>query len=269
MSGDRFRYRDLPEWGSYEFNGKPNQVKITCGLLGYKGMYEGPEVHYIDSCALADPLLARLPAKYNKKWRVGHYIRHIPQNYQSSIRRNRNLLEDKELGLFLEKMNLISRGDVFSVERFKAILAMNLGQYNHWIDYGKYRNAPKYFVADINEVGKVKRAGTAWNHIDNILLEPEKPLTIDVGNNSLKGDIVELSVDHNDSYSISFMDDDKTLWNQTVYASKKRPGLANYSVPLPKSLDLSLVDAIVVSPIKGDGMYSLGHLIIKESQSKR
>ncbi len=44
------------------------KVDIICGELGFNSILHGPGMHYIDSCALADPLLARLPAKFDPNW---------------------------------------------------------------------------------------------------------------------------------------------------------------------------------------------------------
>jgi hypothetical protein len=53
------------------------RVVNICGLMGQSGLELGPYVHLLDECALADPLLARLPAVFNDTWRVGHYRRMI------------------------------------------------------------------------------------------------------------------------------------------------------------------------------------------------
>ncbi len=82
------RYRrnlDLPtnrfayEGKRYRLEGKP--VVRTHGSVGFRGYFAGPKAYIIDYYALADPLLARLPACYSPNWRIGHFTRTIPPGY--------------------------------------------------------------------------------------------------------------------------------------------------------------------------------------------
>lgn len=50
------------------------------GLLGYFG---GPGLHVIDTFALTEPYLSRLPASY--PWRIGHFHREPPPGYVETI----------------------------------------------------------------------------------------------------------------------------------------------------------------------------------------
>ncbi|HPD19247.1 MAG TPA: hypothetical protein PLF61_06255, partial [Candidatus Goldiibacteriota bacterium] len=103
------------------------------GVLGY---YAGPSVYILDKMALADPLLSRLPAyKYS---RIGHFKRIIPDGYLQTLYQNKNLIADKNLAEFYNKLNLIVRGPVFSKQRFIEIIKMNLGFYDHLLK--KYSN---------------------------------------------------------------------------------------------------------------------------------
>ena len=61
-----------PEWPTGATQPMPTSVEIICGRLGEKGL-QGPLTHLLDDCALADPLLARLPAEYGPEWRIGHF----------------------------------------------------------------------------------------------------------------------------------------------------------------------------------------------------
>ena len=48
------------------------RVVVTWSNIGMSGFYAGPEVHIIDMVALAEPLLARLPAKEDPHTGAGH-----------------------------------------------------------------------------------------------------------------------------------------------------------------------------------------------------
>jgi arabinofuranosyltransferase len=106
--------------------------------LGTNSLGNPPEVHYIDPCALTDPLLARLPAKYEPGWRIGHFERQIPAGYEDSIREDKNLLKDPLTKDYWEVIRNATRGPLFSIERFKAIARLNLGLLRK-PDYDMYR----------------------------------------------------------------------------------------------------------------------------------
>lgn len=96
------------------------------GILGYNS---GPSVYIFDKMALADPLLARLPAyKYS---RIGHFKRIIPDGYLQTLYHGENFIVDKNLAEFYNKLTLIVRGPVFSKQRFIEIIKINLNLYHH------------------------------------------------------------------------------------------------------------------------------------------
>jgi arabinofuranosyltransferase len=112
-----------PDWSPR----KIGHSLILCGDLGFTGLSESPERHLIDSCALADPLLARLPAAFNPNWRIGHFFRQIPLGYQASIDEQNNQLRDPSTRAYYDVIRSITRGELISTSRFKNIIKMNLG----------------------------------------------------------------------------------------------------------------------------------------------
>ena len=48
------------------------------GAIGMRGYMAGPDRIIIDINALSDPLLARLPLRDLRRWRIGHFVREIP-----------------------------------------------------------------------------------------------------------------------------------------------------------------------------------------------
>jgi len=113
---------------------------LVYGMMGFQGYFCGPKVFLIDQLALSDPLLARLPAIKAQTFRTGHHERHIPEGYLETALTGRNVLKDPNLALFYDKIRLITRGPLFTRERWKAILDMNLGRYDHLIDWEYYKN---------------------------------------------------------------------------------------------------------------------------------
>jgi len=88
------------------------------GLFGY---YAGPRIYVIDRNALTDPFLARLPPQAG--WRVGHYSRAVPPDYEESRRAGRNLMADPGLRQLYARVELVTQGKIWSGERLRVILA--------------------------------------------------------------------------------------------------------------------------------------------------
>jgi len=102
-------------------NQRKTGISIAIGMFGF---YAGPQVYIIDQASLADAFTARLPAA--KRWRIGHFAREWPEGYEETLRQGINLIEDNNLSAFYEKINLITKGRIFSCNRMKAILEINL-----------------------------------------------------------------------------------------------------------------------------------------------
>jgi arabinofuranosyltransferase len=99
---------------------------IVSGQVGYFGYYAGPGVHVVDEFGLGDPLLARLPAKPG--WRIGHYLREVPEGYVESIEKDRNVIRDPAIARLYEQVRAVTRGPLWSRQRWRAILALNFNR---------------------------------------------------------------------------------------------------------------------------------------------
>jgi arabinofuranosyltransferase len=95
-------------------------VRAQIGLFGY---FAGPEVHVVDTLALADPLLARLPAE--PKWRIGHFERRVPEGYIETLRSGRNQIEDVEVAITYELLKLVTQERLGARRRWRAIANLN------------------------------------------------------------------------------------------------------------------------------------------------
>lgn len=96
------------------------------GQVGTAGFYTGPDRYIIDTYALCDPLLARLPAAPG--WRIGHFTRELPAGYWESIDAGANLVEDPQVHALYDVVRAVTRGPIWSVARWNAIIALNLGR---------------------------------------------------------------------------------------------------------------------------------------------
>jgi arabinofuranosyltransferase len=93
------------------------------GAVGMVGYYTGPDRQIVDTFALCDPLLARLPAKV--PWRIGHFERELPEGYLESVAGDRNVIRDPAIASLYETIRVVTRGPLWSVRRWKAILSLN------------------------------------------------------------------------------------------------------------------------------------------------
>lgn len=261
VTGDRLRYRDLPDWSDFR-PGEQMEVKVTCGNLGFYSIHSGPQVHYVDTCALAEPLLARLPAKYNSHWRVGHYDRHLPRNYEESLRTGRNTLEDAALNDYLDKLQILTRAPVLDWERIKTIAAFNLGHYDHLINTAYYRQGISTSV-NLADLAEPKAQGSTWDALGNLLLEQGRPLVVQVVPGEVSGRELELSLDHSDTYVVRVLFNGDGSWSHKIPPQNDLGGMRIERLPLPIWLDVGSIHRLEIEAMEGDGFYSVGHLIFR------
>jgi arabinofuranosyltransferase len=104
------------------------KVLVVLNRVGFLGYTAGPSVHIVDLPALSEPLLARLPAEPN--WRIGHFHRQIPAGYLATLASGKNVIHNRALGLYYEKLHEIIAGPLFDGQRLVEILKFNAGAYN-------------------------------------------------------------------------------------------------------------------------------------------
>jgi len=126
--------RDVP-WPNHPWTvaglqaGLSHQRVVMEINVGYFGFAAGPNVHIVDSLALADPLLARLPAQPG--WRIGHFARSIPAGYVETLEGGRNVIQNRNLALYYSKLQYVIRGPLFDFQRLIEIVKLNTGAYNY------------------------------------------------------------------------------------------------------------------------------------------
>ncbi len=158
------------------------------GMVGFAGFFAGPETYVADYHGLGDPLLSRLPMAKSDPlytdfctrlnghacatpWRVGHYLRNVPAGYLDSLLANSDQIADPGLHKFYEAIRLITRGPIWSSQRWADIAKMNFGSYDALIgpmepvDYQPTRFAETYERhPDVRSVSLL--GGAARNYIE-------------------------------------------------------------------------------------------------------
>lgn len=109
-------------------------------IIGNFGFHCRPDVHLIDDMALADPLLARLPAREKEDWRIGHFHRLVPIGYHDTLATGEDRFEDRDLAEYWRRLCVVTRGPVLSGERFAEIVRFARGGNDHLIDAESYRD---------------------------------------------------------------------------------------------------------------------------------
>ena len=112
---------------------------IAYPWIGGPGRTWGASAYILDSVAIGDPLLARLPARLDLEWKVGHWKRLIPDGMVESVLTGEDRFADRQLGEYAAHLRLITSGPVFSAERFRSIWRMNTGQLDHLVERARYQ----------------------------------------------------------------------------------------------------------------------------------
>jgi len=120
-----------------EFSQRPQRVKIM-NEVGFFGYFAGPDKTVIDYWALSDPLLARLPFRPENGWRIGHYPRRIPKGYRETLASGQDRFADRRIADYYRAIAHVTRGDLFTLERWREIWRLNTGHYD------AIRNRPDY-----------------------------------------------------------------------------------------------------------------------------
>jgi arabinofuranosyltransferase len=131
VGGDNlFVFKFLRARKALRYKGDVLEAKwVAAGIIMFHladGFYLG------DTIGLGDPLLSRLPARWEKNWRIGHLYRDIPEGYQESIRAGENKIKDPALAKYLGLLWDITRSEkLFTWDRLQKIINFNLGRYEH------------------------------------------------------------------------------------------------------------------------------------------
>jgi arabinofuranosyltransferase len=251
-----------PDWPRANAQSRPYQVMPTCGLMGTAGLELGPYVHLLDECALADPLLAHLPAVYSAGWRTGHYRRLIPAGYKETLETGPNVIKDRGLHDFYEHLSTLTRSErIWSWVRLKEIAAVDAGRYDRLIDRTYYRFGGS--IATPNQLANRRPDGTPGDDPLNHMLTT--PLAVVYGGVT-HARRIDVSLDSDDTYLLAFFKEGRlqsTMELGPIPEYRRTRGLMRYALEIPEHAASGGFDVILVTPSAGDGHYAVGHLIVE------
>jgi hypothetical protein len=220
------------------------------GLAGY---FAGPKVHFVDMFALCDPLLARLPSRQGV--RIGHFERMLPEGYLKTLRTGRDHFKDRALAELYAQVAMIARGPLFTVERWRAILDMHLGENDHLIDRGFY--ARGYVLK--THLRDLEKIGNRVLPFERTLISPESGLRVAV-DGVAHAKWLDASLDPYREYVFTFISGGKDVgyWKMTTTHKK---GAIPYRapIPVPEAAWGSGYDELLIE-VKGWRAGAVGHL---------
>lgn len=126
-------YKSYGQWAEGEAYRKRNERVVVRPNVGFSGFAAGPNVHIIDELALTDALLARIPFSDVRSFRIGHFARRPPAGYVETLRDGRNQIADPCLHQYYDVLSKVIRGPLFTMDRWRAIVALNTGQYDDYV----------------------------------------------------------------------------------------------------------------------------------------
>lgn len=231
---------------------------VLMSFNGFYGFAAGPGVHIVDQHGLSEPLLARIPPPYRPDWRIGHVWRELPEGYWETLRTGLDQMADADLARYRAELLRITRGRIWSTERWGAIFGMALGRYEHLIDVQRYRfppapSVPQASLAEPRAPGsRTGASGTTlveWPGLDVVLPQPSHAGRIEVG------------VDGNDAWALVYFRGAQDL---AISKLPRRPGSAPGLEPIvadvPRSAAEAGFDRVRVIPYGGDGRSAIGQL---------
>ncbi len=110
---------------------KTQNFTVMCCAIGMLGYYSGINVTIIDVFGITDSFIAHCPVDKNNIYRPGHVPPKVPQEYYDlRITGNKSIVwEDEELYQMYKEIDIITTGEILSLNRFITI-------FNFWLKHG-------------------------------------------------------------------------------------------------------------------------------------
>ncbi|MCE5229854.1 hypothetical protein LLG95_09690 [bacterium] len=235
----------------------PREV-IPYKAIGIAGFNAGASVYILDKYALADPLLARLPARRTIFWRVGHFERRIPDGYVETLRSGKNRIADRDLAEYYDHLCRLTRGPLLSAGRLGEIARFNFGFYNDLINREFY-GSPYTFMVDV-PVKQTPLPVIAWNSRGNQMIPPRDGIFIRLEKPAFASQ-AQLALDGNHQFGVEVFSGNAAVARVMIPAAPAR-GFAARTIDLPREAWAGGIDAVRVRPISGEGDAIFGGMAV-------
>ena len=232
--------------------------------IGMKGYLAGPKTHILDYLALADPLLARLPAiRLNgaQNFRIAHFYRFIPDGYIDSLMTGENHLKENNLSIYYDKLRIIIRGRLWSMERWKEIVKMNLGYYDSLI-HQDYYQSPPIIKRKWNEVFESENLDRVWFDRENTLFS-NNGLSVNF-EKIIHSPGLSIRLDQYGNYEIDLLRGKEKIYSSMVGENwKEALVLKKYELFLPETVWKEGYSELIIKPIRFSNRHSFGGVVFK------
>ncbi|MBK8097995.1 MAG: hypothetical protein IPK26_12860 [Planctomycetes bacterium] len=152
------------------------------GQVGRYGYDAGELVHIVDSWLL-DPLLMRLPLGNPEVWRIGHFVRRIPEGYLETLAFGGNRIHHPGLARYYDTLRLAIRGPLTDGNRLAAVGRLLTGADADGLRAfvaEQYRTPPRLRIP-LAELANPPPVGTFWFDDPRIRLIYHGGVQIDCG----------------------------------------------------------------------------------------
>jgi arabinofuranosyltransferase len=99
---------------------------LVFNLVGMASYANREERHIVERFALTEPLLARIRVKPEPTWRIGHFLRPLPDGYLETLRSGKNVIAPQCLHNLFDRLALVTHGPLWRTDRLAAILSLNI-----------------------------------------------------------------------------------------------------------------------------------------------
>ena len=226
--------------------------------IGFKGLLTGPSVHIVDVCALADPLLARLPTY--PPWRVGHYERVVPFGYLETLETGEDHFVDRDLAALYERIEIVTRGPLFSRRRWTEIWRLNTRAYDHLVDKERYKK-PRQIELAIADLPERVTLPMRWDAPGSVLL-PVHGARIKLEQPSHAARL-EVALACGAHYRVALRLDKKVVATREVNARCIPRMMSVRVVKIEEEEAAQGYDEIVIDPIDNNGQASLAAISLE------
>jgi len=224
------------------------QIADVVTTSGRRGFYAGPDVYIIDKMALSDPLLARIPARYDYKWVTGHYRREIPSGYVETIETNINQLQDQALAEYYDRLVHITRGNLWDTGRINTIWQMNRGYYDHFIRHDRYRY-PREQRIPFSDMVERPSQDAHWL-TEGIIVVSNSSLLLTLENGISHATHLEINVASHNQYRIIYRYEEQEIASQQIKATHFPPaGLYRHVLNIPIEASSNGFNSIRIVPL--------------------
>jgi len=172
-----------------------------------------------------------------------------------SLRYKTNAIKDSNLHKYYDKLKILTRGELFSLNRIYEIIKFTLGRYDHFLE--AYDDTPVDII-DIDEYNK-KYASDTTSSAKRYFTIPKAGIQLAFGEIKLTSQL-EIELDSDDDYILVFLNTHVEVYDKIVPATKDSTGIIQHLIDIPATVLIEGYDGLRIYPYNGDDIFRLGRV---------